>query len=166
VLQVSDSGVSNGMFSTTTPNYTGLPTKLRGSGQINENAPSGPQYLNPAGFTHVQTTCSLVSAGTPCNNIALATGNVKSAVGVFGPGLADENISLQKNFSLGAQRSFQLRVDAVNLFNRAGLGDPVGDINSPQFGQIVSPGTDQQNIDSDSYFYQPRVVQLSARIKF
>jgi hypothetical protein len=166
VLQVGDSGVSNGMFSTTTPNYTGSPTKLRGPGQINENAPSGPQYLNPAGFTHVQTTCSLVSAGTPCNNIALSTGNVKSAVGVFGPGLADENMSLQKNFSLGEQRSFQLRVDAVNLFNRAGLGDPVGDINSPQFGQIVSPGTDQQNIDSDSYFYQPRVIQLSARIKF
>jgi hypothetical protein len=166
VLQVSDSGVTNGLFSTTTPNYTGMPIELKKSGQINENAPSGPQYLNPAGFTPVQTTCSLVAPNTPCNNIALATGNVKSAVGAFGPGLADENISLQKNFSLGQRTSFQLRVDANNVFNRAGRGDPVGDINSPQFGQIIEPGTDQQDIDSDSYFYQPRVVQLSARIKF
>ena len=87
-------------------------------------------------------------------------------MGQFGPGLADENVSLQKNFSLGAKRTFQLRVDAINVFNRAGLGDPVGDINSPQFGQIIEPGTDQQDIDSDSYFYQPRVVQLSGRITF
>jgi hypothetical protein len=166
VLQVSDSGVSNGIFSTTTPNYTGAATEMKRSGQINEDAPSGPQYLNPAGFTRVQTTCSLVGPDTPCHNIALTTGNVKSAMGQFGPGLADENVSLQKNFSLGAKRTFQLRVDAINVFNRAGLGDPVGDINSPQFGQIIEPGTDQQDIDSDSYFYQPRVVQLSGRITF
>ena len=133
---------------------------------IDEATPSGPQYLNPAGFSSVPTTCTLVAAGAPCNNIALSTGNVKSAVGVFGPGLADENLSLQKNFAFRESRYFQIRVDANNLFNRAGKGDPVGDINSSQFGQIIQPGTDSQALDSDSYFYQPRVIQLSARIKF
>jgi hypothetical protein len=154
-LQIVDSGVNNGIFATTRPDYTGETIKLNKSGQINAAASTGPQYLNPAAFKHVQTSCDLVPTGTACNNVALTTGNVPSALGnVLSPGLASENVSLQKKFSVGETRNFELRTDAFNLFNRSGRGMPVTDINSPLFGQI----TNNQ--------YSPRVVQLTGRFTF
>lgn len=145
-LAISDSGVTNGLFSSTRPNYTGLRVKLGNPGRVDTVHNKGPQYLNPAAFTHVPTTT---------HNLALTTGNVPSALGtVQAPGLASENASLQKNFDFKESRSFQLRIDAINLFNRAGLGSPVTDINSPTFGQIL--GTQ----------YSPRILQLAGRISF
>lgn len=154
-INITDSGVNNGIFSITRPNYTGLPVKLDKSGSINVASNTGPQYLNPAAFAHVTTSCSAVAAGAACNNVALTTGNVPSALGnVASPGLQSENASLQKRFSLGDVRSFQLRTDVFNLFNRAGRGAPVTDINSPSFGQILNNQ------------YTPRIVQVSGRITF
>lgn len=146
-LQIIDSGVNNGIFATTRPNFTGQPVKLNKSGQINVTASTGPQYLNPAAFTHVPTAC--------CNNVALTTGNVPSALGnVLSPGLASENVSLQKKFAIMETRNFELRADAFNLFNRAGRGAPVTDINNPIFGQI----TNNQ--------YASRIVQITGRFTF
>jgi Carboxypeptidase regulatory-like domain/TonB dependent receptor len=155
-LNLVDSGVSNGLFSITRPNYTGVgPLKLNKPGKIDVVNNTGPQYLNPEAFGHVTTSCDLVPAGTTCNNVALTTGNVPSALGtVFGPGLASESASLQKNFSFGEVRNLQLRTDAFNLFNRAGRGTPVLDINSPSFGQIL---TNQ---------YTNRIVQVSGKFRF
>jgi hypothetical protein len=59
-----------------------------------------------------------------------------------GPGRASENASLQKSFGFGEGFSFQLRADAIHVFNRAGRGNPVTDINDPSFGQIVVSGAD------------------------
>jgi hypothetical protein len=155
-LNLTDSGVSNGLFSITRPNYTGVgPLKLNKPGKIDVVNNTGPQYLNPAAFTHVTTSCDLVPAGTTCNNVALTTGNVPSALGtVFAPGMASENASLQKNFGFGGARNLQLRTDAFNLFNRSGRGAPVTDINSPSFGQIL---TNQ---------YTNRIVQVSGKFRF
>jgi hypothetical protein len=160
VLAISDSGVNNGIFATTRPNYTGKTIKLDSPGGFNyANPAASPLFLNPAAFTHVPTSA--------VNDVALTVGNVSSALGHdFGPGLADENFSLQKNFAFGESRSIQIRADALNALNRAGRGNPVTDINNPLFGKITGPGTDSQNEDSDSYWYQPRVVQLAARISF
>ena len=154
-LHIVDSGVNNGIFATTRPNYTGLPVKINKHGYINFPNSTGPQYLNPAAFTHVKTSCDLVAPGTPCNNVALTTGDVPSALGnVQAPGLAQESASLQKNFPFGPSRSFQLRIDGFNILNRAGRGAPVTDINSPKFGQILNNQ------------YGPRIVQLQGRIFF
>ena len=155
-INLVDSGINNGIFSTTRPNYTGSgPLKLNKPGQINEVNNTGPQYLNPAAFTHVTTSCSNVALNTTCNNVALTTGNVPSALGtVFSPGLASESASLQKNFGFGGLRNLQIRTDAFNLFNRAGRGAPVTDINNPSFGQIL---TNQ---------YTNRIVQVSGKFHF
>lgn len=154
-INIVDSGVNNGIFALSRPNFTGQPIKLNKSGHINVAANTGPQYLNPAAFTHVTTSCDLVAAGSSCNNVALTTGNVPSALGnVLSPGLASENVSLQKNFHFFETRYFQLRTDGINIFNRSGRGTPVTDINSPTFGQI----TNNQ--------YSPRVIQVSGRITF
>lgn len=157
VLAVSDSSVQNAVFSAIRPNFTGAHLFQKQSGQINVVAGSGPQYLNPAAFASVPTTPG---------DIALTPGNTPSALSIEGPGLADENLSLQKNFYFGEGRYFQIRADAINAFNRAGRGDPDTNIADSTFGQILNPGTDSQNFDSDSYWYQPRVIQLGARIRF
>ena len=154
-ISITDSGVNNGIFALTRPNYTGQLVKLNHSGQINVAGNTGPLYLNPAAFTHVTTSCDLVAAGATCNNVALATGNVPSALGnVSNPGLAQENVSLQKNFDFGETRRVQFRTDVFNLFNRSGRGAPVTDINNPSFGQILNNQ------------YSPRIVQVSGRISF
>jgi hypothetical protein len=154
-LNIVDSGVNNGIFSLTRPNFTGQPIKLNKPGQINVAGNTGPQYLNPAAFTHVETSCDLVPAGSACNNVALTAGNVPSALGnVLSPGLASENASLQKNFTFREGRYLQFRADGFNIFNRSGRGAPVTDINNPTFGQI----TNNQ--------YSPRIVQVSGRIRF
>jgi hypothetical protein len=159
VLAVSDSDVSSGVFQNIRPDYTGLPVKTKTSGLIVLGT-SGPGYLNPTAFKDPPST--------PQYSIALRPGTVTSALDtVVGPGLFDENFSLQKNFRFGEGRYVQVRADAVNAFNRAGLGNPYTSYYAgAPFGQILNPGTDSQNFDSDSYFYQPRVVQLSARIRF
>lgn len=157
VLAISDSSVQNGVFSAVRPNFTGSPILKKASGQFNVVEGTGPLYLNPAAFASVPTTPG---------DIALTPGNVPSALSVEGPGLADENFSLQKNFNFGENRYVQIRVDAINAFNRAGRGDPDTNLADGTFGQILGPGTDSQNFDSDSYWYQPRVIQLGARLRF
>ena len=153
-LHIVDSSANNGIFSTTRPNFTGQPIRVHGSGPINIRGHVGPQYLNPAAFAHVPTTCSLVAPGASCNNIALTYGDVPSALGgVQGPGYATENASLQKNFYVSTDRSFQLRVDSFNVFNRAVSGNPVTDINNPSFGQIIG-------------VQGPRIVQVAGRFTF
>ncbi|MHB1699358.1 MAG: carboxypeptidase-like regulatory domain-containing protein [Acidobacteriaceae bacterium] len=153
-LQIVDSSANNGIFSTTRPNFTGLVVRAHGSGPINIRGHVGPQYLNRAAFAHVPTTCSLVAPGTACHNIALTTGDVPSALGgIQGPGYATENASLQKNFFITADKSFQFRADSFNLFNRVLAGNPITDINNPSFGQIIGAGG-------------PRIVQVSGRFTF
>src|SRR5579883_1590021 len=171
VLSISDSSAVNGIFTTTRPDYvSGQQVALGSPGGFdiaNPNGPSGSQYLNPAAFARVPTTCSLVAPGQPCNGIALRPGTAPSTLpNIRGPWLANESLSLQKNFRLGEKRDIQFRAEMFNLLNRAGKADPVTDINDPNFGKILGPGSDSQNIDSDSYFYQPRVIQLSLRVHF
>ncbi len=171
VLAVSDSAAINGIFSATRPDYVlGQKLTLGSPGGFNIANPSGPTgsgYLNPSAFAPVPTTCDLVPAGAPCNGIALRSGTAPNTLpNVRGPWLAYEGASILKAFRFGEKRDLQFRAEVFNLFNRAGKGDPVTDINNPQFGQILGPGSVTQSIDSDSYFYQPRVMQLSLRVHF
>lgn len=152
-LAITDSYVSNGIFATTRPNYTGLPVKLDEKGFIDTYHNTGPLYLNPAAFAHVPYTSN--------HKVALTTGNVPSILpGIQGPGYAFENMSLQKGFSLGEGRRFSLRADAFNVLNRAGRGDPVTNIDSSNFGRILSTqSSSRQN-------FTPRTLQVQARFTF
>lgn len=93
--------------------------------------------------------------------MALTTGNVPSVLpGIQGPGYAYESLSLQKAFSLGEGRQISIRADAFNALNRAGRGDPVTNLESANFGRILSTqSASRQN-------FTPRTVQLQARFSF
>lgn len=56
---------------------------------------------------------------------------------VRGPGIADLDLSLFKNFPLGESRRIQFRAECFNVVNHANFRLPQNDIASPEFGQIL-----------------------------
>jgi hypothetical protein len=68
-------------------------------------------------------------------------------------------MSVKKVFTLGEQRSFQLRMDAFDLFNHTNLTGVVATVNSANFGQLTTstPG----GLASGA-----RQIQIGGRIEF
>lgn len=73
---------------------------------------------------------------------------------VRGPHYTGEDISIEKKWRMGENRTFELRGVFLNPFNRHGRGNPVTDLSSPFFGQITGPQVG------------PRNIELSARVTF
>ncbi|MGH9159058.1 MAG: TonB-dependent receptor domain-containing protein, partial [Vicinamibacteraceae bacterium] len=77
-----------------------------------------------------------------------------SGIGVMdGPSYNSLDLALAKNFSLGANRSLQVRFEMFNALNQVNLGTPVTTLNDANFGRILSAG-------------DPRAVQIGARFQF
>jgi hypothetical protein len=95
-------------------------------------------------------------------------GNVKRNF-FHGPGFNYTNLSLYKNFPLGAEksRSIELRVEAFNAFNHANFGAPDGNYtDGPGFFGIVTSvlGSTSADVNTDP---QPgRSVQLVGKFYF
>jgi hypothetical protein len=107
---------------------------------------TGTPYLNPAAFVQVPTTA---------NNVPLRLGTAPRYLpNVRGPQISAESFGILKRFVFGETRNVEVRGDFANAFNRAGRGDPVGDVTSPLFGRITGAA------------YGPRNIQLEARINF
>ncbi|HWB85850.1 MAG TPA: carboxypeptidase regulatory-like domain-containing protein [Bryobacteraceae bacterium] len=70
-----------------------------------------------------------------------------------GPGFAETDLSLAKDFKLMEKLTAHIRLDAFNAFNRVNLNNPVSDLNNSNFGRSTGADT-------------PRVFQGSARIDF
>jgi hypothetical protein len=71
-----------------------------------------------------------------------------------GPGQANWDMSLYKDFPIHENMAFNLRVEAFNLFNRVQFGNPNTSVGNTSIGQI----TTQLN--------NPRALQLSGRFNF
>ncbi|MBI3696697.1 MAG: TonB-dependent receptor [Acidobacteria bacterium] len=122
----------------------GAPSVIYSGGPVAFN--TGTPYLNPAAFAQVPRTA---------NNVPLRLGtaprylpNVR-AFHSFG-----EDFGIMKRFAFTENKNVELRADLANAFNRAGRGDPNGDVTSPLFGKFTSS---QRG---------PRSVQLEARFNF
>jgi len=72
---------------------------------------------------------------------------------VRGPGYANVDFSLFKNFVFAESKRLQFRAEAFNAFNRANFALPENDLNSPAFGQILQAAP-------------PRLVQLALKFLF
>ena len=90
-----------------------------------------------------------------------------------GFGLAQTDLALRRQFSLGERQTVSLRVEAFNLFNHANLADPVRYLSSPLFGQSASMRSRQLGTGSPgtglSPMFQiggPRAVQFVLRWRF
>jgi hypothetical protein len=106
----------------------------------------GVQYLNPNAFALPPT-----SPG----GVILSLGNSpRYFSNLRGPFRPSESFGIFKRFHLGESRFVEIRGDAFNAFNRAGLGDPVTTLGDPMFGKIIDV---QQT---------PREIQVAARLTF
>jgi hypothetical protein len=85
-----------------------------------------------------------------------------NAIGTFGnlgrnvlrgPGLANLDLGLFKDFPINENHSFQFRVEGFNALNRANFGSPVTRLASPTAGAILSAGS-------------ARIVQLGLKYLF
>ena len=64
-----------------------------------------------------------------------------AGVGIMrGPGLANFDFTLAKNFNVGERRYFQFRTELFNAFNHANFGPPNIARESSGFGQILTAG--------------------------
>jgi hypothetical protein len=111
------------------------------------NALAGTPYLNPAAFG----IPPLTSAGviTRFGNAPRYLPNVR------GPASFSEDLSLMKQTPIRwRESSLEFRADCTNVLNRAGLGNPVTNVNSSQFGRIYGVRN------------SPRVIQLGLRMRF
>lgn len=117
-----------------------LPNLVDGALDLNHNPRNGQPYFNTSLF-------SLPPLGSP--------GDGPHRL-FYGPGLENFDIALSKNISLGEARAVQFRLETFNTFNHAQFFGPssvIGEITSPQFGQVV---------EADS----PRLVQLAVKVIF
>ena len=72
---------------------------------------------------------------------------------VRGPNYANVDVSLVRTIDLPSATRLQLRAEVFNLTNRVNLGLPIADLNSPNFGRIVTAGP-------------PRLMQFAVKYLF
>jgi len=70
-----------------------------------------------------------------------------------GPAYTNVDVSLVRNVSLESGLRVQLRAEAFNILNHPNFGIPVGDLNSANFGRILSAGP-------------PRLMQFAIKVIF
>jgi hypothetical protein len=132
---------------------------------------SGNFYFNPGAFTTAQVgslsdpcatpspTCFPSTAQVIANPSLLTYGTASRGL-LRGPGRTNLDMSLVKATAITEKLHLEIRVDAFNLFNHAEFADPVTNIASPEFGQIIATGSPSTN--------QPlaRILQLAAKFTF
>lgn len=98
----------------------------------------------------------LLSSIFPASAFTSPTGGVPGNLGrnVFrGPAFARFDLALAKTFRITERLSSVLRLEAFNAPNRVNLNNPVGDLNSNNFGKVTSAN-------------QPRQMQATLQIRF
>jgi hypothetical protein len=143
----SSGNLGNGGFGHIRPDYVG--------GQIltphNHNQPKGqnPMWFNPAVF----------AAPAPGS-----FGNFHRN-SIYGPGVANFNMSLFKNFNFTETVRVQLRFEAYNVFNHTQWGNINVGLSAPQSGQTFSganAGSSGQIVSARD----PRQLQLGGKFYF
>src|ERR1041385_4724792 len=96
-------------------------------------------WINPAAFSTAP---------------ALTYGNVARTIPLKGPGMANWDISIFKNFVIYERFRAQFRAEGLNAFNTPYFRSPNGAFGSSSFGQVNSQGN------------FPRFIQLALRLYF
>lgn len=126
---------------------------------------TGNFYFNPSAFT----TAQVASQFDPCStasstcfpsslqvvaNPALATYGSLPRNFFRGPGQSNVDLAFSKTTALFNDRmKLEIRGDFFNLFNHTEFNNPITNISSSQFGQVVGTAP-------------PRIVQIAARVSF
>lgn len=148
---------------------------------------TGNFFFNPAAFTTQQCPVNSTTTppGTPDMPFCVPSATVfpstseviadpslltygTAARGLFsGPSRINLDMTLSKVTAITERLKVEIRVDAFNVFNHAEFADPITNIASPQFGQIVATGSNNTSSSADpSSIPKNRILQLAAKITF
>jgi hypothetical protein len=109
------------------------------------NPNSGPQtvqdWINAAAFQRLNPATQAGEFGNAGRDVAR------------GPAFTDVDASVTRLFALTETLRLQFRAESFNVVNHTNLGLPVADLNSPDFGQILSAGS-------------PRLMQFALKLTF
>lgn len=137
-LRETDDNSLSGTFSARidVPSYANDGSKLF----VDRNPRKGLAYFNPDYF------------------VQEPLGQVGNAMRRFfsGPGIANYDMAIQKNFSIFAEKHAQFRAEAFNIFNHAQFMNPSGNFNNTGtggFGYVTSAR-------------DPRIMQLALKFQF
>lgn len=86
----------------------------------------------------------------------------------YGPGYFNSDFNAMKNFSLTERLKLRVGANFYNVFNHPNFTAPIGDVNNPEFGQIlstVSPATSPYG-SFQGAGVSGRLIQLEAHIQF
>jgi len=132
LLGTLGNGVNNELLDT--PQYSGAPL------EINTNPRNGKPEFNSNAF-------SLEALGQ--------LGNASRRF-FHGPGIENFDVQISKNVRLTESKSFDIRIEAFNVFNHAqfyGPGSVDGEVNDADFARVVSAAA-------------PRLVQVAVKFHF
>jgi len=137
---------------------TGAPFTVT-SGRDNSLTAVGADRTDVVGDPKLPTDRSHAALIARFFNIAAFRANATGAYGnegrnaLIGPGLANVDAGLFKNFKLYERHQLQFRSEFFNLFNRVNLNAPNASLISPSFGRILSAGTARQIQLAMKYFF-------------
>jgi hypothetical protein len=114
------------------------------------NAPTGS--IQTSGWDKQQFLSGIMPASAFPAPLPGQDGNLGRST-YRGPGFAQTDLSLAKNFMITERVRANLRADAFNAFNRVNLNNPVMDLSNSNFGKSTGTNT-------------PRLIQLGVRISF
>lgn len=129
-LQANSPPISG--FAASRPNLIGDP---------NSGLRTVDRWLNPAAFQRLDPQTQAGQFGNAGRNIAR------------GPAFTNLDLSLTRLFRFSERTGLQVRLEAFNAPNHTNFGIPVADLNSPNFGRIVSAAP-------------PRLLQLGVKFIF
>jgi hypothetical protein len=149
---------------------TGIPIPISISSDVANAGGLGTQRPN---FVHIErTTCS---RQTIINQVGTARASCLDATGyatpanftygnvhrnsTYGPGAANTNLSLFKDFAIREGIQFQFRAESFNTFNHPNPSNPNASFGSATFGQITSAQTTFTSTGA-------RIVQVAGKINF
>lgn len=141
-------------------------------------------FANIVGPTNLNCGASGAGVGTPCYNVANFSDPITLVNGITpvpgfgqerrnqfrGPGYFDTDLGIEKAFSVpkweGAQ--FSVGARAFNLLNHPTFQTPIANIDSPQFGSILSNASPPTTIFGAflGANASPRLVQMQAKLVF
>jgi hypothetical protein len=114
---------------------------------------NGRQFFRPSTLQNGRRTfdngTALGVSSDPVNTSSSLKRN-----GLHGPPLRTADISLMKAFLLRERLTVQARADCFNLLNQTNLANPIANLASPSFGQILGTST------------PPRQLQFALRLGF
>lgn len=145
------------------------------------NGNTGNYWFNPNSFSNAQCgdpnnqgTCTPGPTLLPSNaqvvaDPSLATYGTLPRNFLRGPGYVNFDMAFSKTTPLVGERiKLEFRAEFFNILNHVNFQNPGGDgtngtnINSSQFGQILSTGVGS----GSTYDPQPRIIQLALRLSF